>query len=130
MLKAEAVVVNRLGLHARPSASVVATASKFRRRAAVAAGVPGRLCIRVTGARIPPNIVTPISQGISFLPGGASMWLRRVPAREKSRAPAPLPSETSAASASGPVPPMRSLVNGALPPIRTAVISAQRTGPR
>lgn len=30
MLKAEAVVVNRLGLHARPSARLTATASKFR----------------------------------------------------------------------------------------------------
>mgnify|MGYP001191743530 CR=1 FL=1 len=30
MLKAEAVVVNRLGLHARPSARLTAAASKFR----------------------------------------------------------------------------------------------------
>ncbi len=30
MLKAEAVVVNRLGLHARPSAKLTAAASKFR----------------------------------------------------------------------------------------------------
>ncbi|MBX3589412.1 MAG: HPr family phosphocarrier protein [Burkholderiaceae bacterium] len=29
MLRAEAVVVNRLGLHARPSARLTATASKF-----------------------------------------------------------------------------------------------------
>jgi len=47
---------------------------------------------------------------------------------EKSRALEPLPSETSAASASGPASPRRSLVNGALPPMRTAVMSAQRTG--
>jgi phosphocarrier protein len=30
MLRAEAVVVNRLGLHARPSAKLTAAASKFR----------------------------------------------------------------------------------------------------
>ncbi len=30
MLKAEVVVVNRLGLHARPSAKLTATASRFR----------------------------------------------------------------------------------------------------
>ena len=30
MLRAEAVVVNRLGLHARPSARLTAAASKFR----------------------------------------------------------------------------------------------------
>ena len=30
MLKAEALVVNRLGLHARPSAKLTATASKFK----------------------------------------------------------------------------------------------------
>lgn len=69
-----------------------------------------------------------MSQGISLLPGGASLWLRRVPvavpAREKSRAPEPLPSETSAASASGPISARRSFVNGALPPIRIAVASA------
>ncbi|MBA7486878.1 hypothetical protein ES707_22440 [subsurface metagenome] len=53
--------------------SVVATASKFRRSAAVAAGVPGRLKIRVTGASTPPKTVTPMSQGISLLPGGASL---------------------------------------------------------
>jgi len=73
-----------------------------------------------------------MSQGISLLPGGASTWLRRVPAAvpmsEKSRAPKPLPSETSAARASGPVPSRRSFVNGALPPMRTAVASAQRMG--
>jgi len=56
------------------------------------------------------------------------MLLRRVPdaepKREKSRAPEPLPSDTSAARASGPAPSMRSLVNGALPPMRIAVASA------
>jgi len=65
---------------------------------------------------------------MSLLPGGASIWLLRVPAavvaREKSRAPKPLPSETSAARVSGPISPRRSFVNGALPPIRIAVASA------
>jgi hypothetical protein len=75
-----------------------------------------------------------MSQNISLLPGGASIWLRRVPAavpaREKRRAPEPLPSETSAARTSGPISARSNFVNGALPPIRIAVASAQRTGVR
>jgi hypothetical protein len=45
--------------------TVVVTASKSRRREAVAAWVDPRLTIKVTGARKPPKKMTPSSQGRS-----------------------------------------------------------------